>query len=57
MTTTPLFGLTGGIGMGKSATADLFRERGVPVVDTDVIAREVVEPGQPALAEITFKSP
>ena len=47
-----LFGLTGGIGMGKSTAADLLRRRGFPVVDSDVIAREIVEPGQPALAEI-----
>src|SRR5436190_1394321 len=46
------FGLTGGIGMGKSTTADLLRKRGFPVVDSDVIARQVVEPGQPALAEV-----
>src|SRR5581483_1723531 len=45
-------GLTGGMGMGKSATADAFRQRGIPVADTDLIAREIVEPGQPALAEI-----
>lgn len=47
-----LMGLTGGVGMGKSAAADLLRQRGVPVVDTDVLAREIVEPGQPALDEI-----
>jgi dephospho-CoA kinase len=47
-----LFGLTGGIGMGKSTSARLLAEHGVPVIDADVIAREVVEPGQPALAEI-----
>src|SRR5437899_8502578 len=46
------FGLTGGIGMGKSTAADLLRKRGLPVVDSDVIARQAVEPGQPALAEI-----
>jgi dephospho-CoA kinase len=45
-------GLTGGIGMGKSTSAGLFRARGVPVVDTDDLARQVVEPGQPALAEV-----
>ncbi|HEX7045630.1 MAG TPA: dephospho-CoA kinase [Burkholderiales bacterium] len=45
-------GLTGGIGSGKSTVAELFARRGVPVVDTDVIAREVVAPGQPAIAEI-----
>jgi dephospho-CoA kinase len=48
-----LYGLTGGIGMGKSTTDKFLRERGVTVVDTDEIARQVVEPGQPALAEIT----
>ena len=45
-------GLTGGIASGKSAVADLFAEFGVPIIDTDVIAREVVQPGQPALDEI-----
>lgn len=45
-------GLTGGIASGKSTVADLFANLGVPVIDTDVIAREVVEPGQPALDEI-----
>src|SRR5262245_2370756 len=48
-----LFGLTGGIGMGKSAAAQILTERGIPVVDTDSLARKVVEPGQPALKEIT----
>jgi len=46
------FGLTGGIGMGKSTSAQLLRDRGVAVVDTDALARQLVEPGQPALAEI-----
>ena len=45
-------GLTGGIASGKSVVADMFAELGVPVIDTDVIAREVVQPGQPALDEI-----
>ena len=44
--------LTGGIASGKSTVARLFAALGVPVIDTDVIAREVVEPGQPALAEV-----
>ena len=44
--------MTGGVGMGKSKAAQLLRSRGVPVVDTDEVARELVEPGQPALAEI-----
>ncbi|HVM49337.1 MAG TPA: dephospho-CoA kinase [Candidatus Acidoferrum sp.] len=47
-----VIGLTGGVGMGKSAAAELLRARGVPVVDTDDLARQVVEPGQPALAEV-----
>jgi dephospho-CoA kinase len=47
-----VYGLTGGVGMGKSTSDKLLRERGVAVVDTDLIARELVEPGQPALAEI-----
>src|SRR5262245_24685899 len=38
--------------MGKSTAADLLRQRGLAVVDSDVIARQVVEPGQPALAEV-----
>ena len=45
-------GLTGGIASGKSTVANMFADLGVELVDTDVIAREVVEPGQPALAEI-----
>jgi dephospho-CoA kinase len=47
-----LIGLTGGIGMGKSATASFLERLGVPVIDTDLLARQIVEPGQPALAEI-----
>jgi len=47
-----LFGLTGGIGMGKSAAAQILAQRGVSVVDTDALARRIVEPGQPALGEI-----
>jgi dephospho-CoA kinase len=47
-----VLGLTGGIGMGKSTAAQFLRERGAPVVDTDELARRLVEPGQPALAEI-----
>ena len=45
-------GLTGGIGSGKSTVAALFAAQGAAVVDTDLMARELVEPGQPALAEI-----
>ena len=45
-------GLTGGIGSGKSTAARRFEELGVPIVDADVIARNVVEPGKPALEEV-----
>lgn len=45
-------GLTGGIGSGKSTVARLLAEHGAIVIDADAIAREIVEPGQPALAEI-----
>lgn len=42
--------LTGGIGSGKSTVANAFARQGIDVVDADIIARQVVEPGQPALA-------
>ncbi|MCX6862902.1 MAG: dephospho-CoA kinase [Verrucomicrobia bacterium] len=45
-------GLTGGIGAGKSEASDHLKRLGIPVLDTDVVARELVYPGQPALAEI-----
>src|SRR5258708_6590408 len=45
-------GLTGGVGMGKSTAAQLLLQRGVALGDTDDLAREVVEPGCPALAEV-----
>ncbi len=45
-------GLTGGVGMGKSTAAEILRARGVPVVDADELARQLVQPGEPALAEI-----
>lgn len=45
-------GLTGGIGSGKSTVAGLFVNLGAPVLDADVIARELVIPGAPALARI-----
>ncbi len=47
-----VWGLTGNIACGKSAVEDVLRAQGVPVIDADVIARQVVAPGQPALAEI-----
>tara|TARA_Y100001934_G_scaffold204191_1_gene241029 strand:+ start:2709 stop:3305 length:597 start_codon:yes stop_codon:yes gene_type:complete len=47
-----VLGITGGIGMGKSAVSTLLEKRNVSVVDTDHLARKVVEPGQPALEEV-----
>lgn len=47
-----LVGLTGGIATGKSTVAAMFRALGCPLIDADVLAREVVEPGEPALDEI-----
>ncbi len=49
---TARVGLTGGIASGKSTVADFFADLGVPVIDTDVIARDVVAKNRPALAEI-----
>ena len=46
-------GLTGGIASGKTTVANLFADLGVPVVDTDLLAREVVAPGSPLLRQIT----
>ncbi|OGT22030.1 MAG: dephospho-CoA kinase [Gammaproteobacteria bacterium RBG_16_57_12] len=47
-----LIGLTGGIGTGKSTVCGLFAERGVPVIDADLVAREVVEPGTTGLRQL-----
>jgi dephospho-CoA kinase len=47
--------LTGGIASGKTAVSDRFAARGVPVIDTDLIAREVVAPGQPLLRRIAAR--
>jgi dephospho-CoA kinase len=47
-----MVGLTGGIGAGKSTVAAMLAARGAVVIDADAIAREVVEPGMPALAKL-----
>jgi len=47
-----VLGLTGGIGSGKSMVLSMFANLGAEVIDADHLAREVVEPGQPALEEI-----
>jgi dephospho-CoA kinase len=48
----PLFGVTGGIGMGKSVSTGILESLGIPTVDTAVLARSEVEPGTPACEEI-----
>lgn len=50
-----VFGLTGGIGSGKSTVARRFRERGLPVIDADELAREAVAKGSPGLSEIVAR--
>lgn len=53
MSTLPhILAVTGGIASGKSAATAAFQRLGVPVIDADLIARELVQPGEPALAEI-----
>ena len=47
-----VLGLTGGIGSGKSAASQWFEAQGIAVVDADIVAREVVDIGQPALQQI-----
>lgn len=48
-----IVGLTGGIGSGKTAASNHFKSLGITVVDADEVSRQVVEPGQPALAQIS----
>ena len=48
----PVVGLTGGIACGKTTVAKMFSDLGIPVIDADILAREVVEPGTPGLARI-----
>ncbi|MDX1511226.1 MAG: dephospho-CoA kinase [Nitriliruptorales bacterium] len=50
-----LVGLTGGIGSGKSTVGQLLAARGAVVIDADLVAREVVQPGEPALDEIVTR--
>jgi dephospho-CoA kinase len=57
MDRTVRIGLTGGIGSGKTAVADAWRERGATIVDSDQLAREVVAPGTRGLSEIALRWP
>ena len=50
-----IIGLTGGIGSGKTAASDFFADAGIQVVDADIVAREVVEPGEPAWQAIKHR--
>ncbi|HET9157402.1 MAG TPA: dephospho-CoA kinase [Myxococcaceae bacterium] len=52
-----MVGLTGGIASGKSTVTAMFRELGAPVIDADEVARDVVEPGTPGLAEVARRFP
>ena len=47
-----ILGLTGGIASGKSTVANMFREKGIPVLDSDIYAREAVTPNSPAWVDI-----
>ncbi|PIE23510.1 MAG: dephospho-CoA kinase [Neptuniibacter caesariensis] len=47
-----IVGVTGGIGSGKTAVTNILQSLGITVVDADIVAREVVEPGEPALEKI-----
>jgi dephospho-CoA kinase len=51
--TPRIFGVTGGVGMGKSAVAEMLRRHDMAIVDTDALARQLTEPGQPALSRIS----
>lgn len=49
---TKVIGLTGGIGSGKSTACEIMAEHRIPIIDTDIISRQIVEPNSPALTEI-----
>jgi dephospho-CoA kinase len=52
-----LVGLTGGIGSGKSTVSEMFRALGATLIDADQVARDVVQPGAPALEEVARRFP
>lgn len=49
---TKILGLTGGIASGKSTVSNVFKEQNIPVIDADIVAREVTKAGEPAVEEI-----
>lgn len=49
---TKVLGLTGGIASGKSTVSNVFKEQNIPVIDADIVAREVTQAGEPAVEEI-----
>lgn len=53
--TAPIIGVTGGIASGKSTVAAMFAELGIPWVDADLVARDIVAPGEPALDAIVAR--
>lgn len=52
---TTIVGLTGGIACGKTTASNYFAEQGIEIIDADIVAREVVAPGEPALTEIAAR--
>jgi len=48
-----VLGVTGGIASGKTTVANMLEDLGVPIIDFDLLSRQVVEPGQPAFKDIT----
>ena len=50
-----IIGITGGIGSGKSTVSRMIRERGYPVIDLDILAHRVIEPGEPAYRKIVAR--
>jgi len=49
---TKVIALTGGIGSGKTSITEILKKQNIPIIDTDIIARQVVEPGSPGLIKI-----
>ena len=49
---TKVLGLTGGIASGKSTVSNYFKKQNIPVVDADIVAREVMRAGQPVVAKV-----